>query len=440
MEIKDPVHGTITLSKPEVAVIDSSAFQRLRLIKQLGFSEFSFPGATHSRYIHSLGVCHIAGQAFDYIFADYKFSTPAIRERFRQVLRLGALLHDIGHGPLSHATEEVMPSVASLKIDVYKYRKSASGQINLIDEKRTKASHEDYTIKFITDSHLTQILKTAFPDIDPYHVACLIDKSLESRDDFFIDQGLNFRTILSQLVSSEIDVDRMDYLGRDAYFCGTNYGHVEMNWLLSNFTYHIVDNEVYMALNKRALYTFDDFLISRHHMYLMIYFHHKSIIYEEMLYRYLTSSDCTYQLPSDIEEYVRCTDYSLYEHLSHSNNYWAQKITNRQPFKVLFENHVTHEDPKTHRLMDMLRTTGIDFISASSKQRLSKYHGGSPDDKSFQIFVKDEYSPNEKPITIDKCTEIFQMYEKTRRIERIYVPGEVLERAKKVREQLHTAK
>jgi len=430
MEIKDPVHGTITLARPEVAVLDSPAFQRLRLIKQLGFSEFSFPGATHSRYIHSLGVCHIAGMAFDYIFKNYTFSKPEVRERFRQVLRLGALLHDIGHGPLSHATEEVMPDVATLKIDVYKYRKNQSTA--------KKASHEDYTIKFITDSQLTQTLKAAFPDIDPYHIACLIDKSLESRDDFFIDKGLNFRTILSQLVSSEIDVDRMDYLGRDAYFCGTNYGHVEMNWLLSNFTYHVSEGEVYMALNKRALYTFDDFLISRHHMYLMIYFHHKSIIYEEMLYRYLTSSDCTYRLPADIEAYIKCTDYSLYEHLAASKNYWAQKITLRQPFKVLFENHVTHEDPKMSRLVTMLRETGIDFIAASSQARLSKYHGGSPHDKSFKIFVVDEYSPNETPITIDKCTQVFEMYEKARRIERVYVPAEVLDRAKQVREKLHT--
>ncbi len=435
MEIKDPVHGTITLGREEVSVVDSPAFQRLRLIKQLGFSEFSFPGATHSRYLHSLGVCHIAGMAFDAIFKNYEFSSPATRKRFRQVLRLGALLHDIGHGPLSHATEEVMPDRSMLNIKAYERRKQ-TGQINWLENSKTKASHEDYTIKFITDSPLTETLKKAFPDIDPFHIACLIDKTLESKDDFFIDKGLNFRTILSQLVSSEIDVDRMDYLGRDAYFCGTNYGHVELNWLLTNFTYHVVEQEVYLALNKRALYTFDDFLISRHHMYLMIYFHHKSIIYEEMLYRYLTSPDCKYQLPADINQYLGCTDYSLYEHLSVSQNYWAQKITQRQPFKVLFENHVTHEDPKIHQLTDLLRESGIDFITASSQARLSKYHGGSQEDKSFKIFVIDEYSPQETPITIDKCTQIFEMYEKTRRIERVYVPMEVIDRAKKIRASL----
>lgn len=433
MEIKDPVHGTITLNRDEVSVVDSTAFQRLRLIKQLGFSEFSFPGATHSRYIHSLGVCHIAGQAFDYIFKNYEFSSPGVRARFRQALRLAALLHDIGHGPLSHATEEVMPLRSALKVDVYKHRRNVGQQP---EGPNPKASHEDYTIKFVTDSKLTEVLKKSFPDIEPYYIACLIDKTLESKDDFFIDRGLNYRMILSQLVSSEIDVDRMDYLGRDAYFCGTNYGHVELNWLLSNFTFHIAEQEVYLALNKRALYTFDDFLISRHHMYLMIYFHHKSIIYEEMLYRYLTSTDCSYRLPADIDEYTVCTDYSLYEHLAKSPNYWAQKITRRQPFKVLFENHVTHEDPKINQLADLLRSSGIDFIAASSQARLSKYHGGSQEDKSLRIFVVDEYTPKETPITIDKCTQIFQMYEQTRRIERIYVPSEVLDRAKSLRESL----
>lgn len=436
MEIKDPVHGTMSMNAAEMAVVDSAAFQRLRLIKQLGFSEFSFPGATHSRYLHSLGVCHLAGIAFDYIFKNFKFSNESTRQRFRQVLRLGALLHDIGHGPLSHATEEVMPELSELKIDVYKNKKPVTQQIHLLDDKRTKASHEDFTIKFLTDSSLTPILQKNFSDITPYHIACLIDKTLEAKDDFFVEQGINFRTILSQLVSSEIDVDRMDYLERDAYFCGTNYGHVEQNWLLSNFTYHVQDGEMYLALNKRALYTFDDFLISRHHMYLMIYFHHKSIIYEEMLYRYLKSKDCTYKLPSQIEDYIRCTDYSLYEHLAQSNNYWAQKIAQRQPFKVLFENHVLHEDPKTQNLAEALRASGIDFIMASSKARLSKYHGGSPDDKAFQIFVIDSYSPEEKPITIDKCTEIFEKYEQTRRIERIYVTGEILDKAKKIRESI----
>lgn len=418
MEIKDPIHGSISVTPNEVAILDSPAFQRLRHIKQLGFSEFSFPGATHNRYIHSLGVTHLAGKAFDSIFKNHKFSTEEVRNRLRQCTRLAAMLHDIGHGPLSHTTEEVMPTVASLNVKVYQKKKPEF--LNTQNQDR-RANHEDYTLKIISDSSLTQTLKTQFPDIDPVHVCCLIDKTLESPDDFFKDEGLDFRSVLSQLVSSEMDVDRMDYLARDSYFCGTNYGVIEFNWLLANLTYHVVKGEVHLALNHRALYTFDDFLISRHHMYLMVYFHHKSIIYEEILYRYLVSEDCDYHLPSNVEEYSKFTDYSLYEHMSRSENVWAQRITGRNPYKMLFETHVTKENPRATQMKLALERAGIDVIMASSKARLSKYHSGSPEDKSFQIYVVDQYDPKDTPMTIDKCTEIFQKYEETRSIERLYV-------------------
>src|SRR5690606_4747393 len=122
---------------------------------------------------------------------------------------------------------------------------------------------------------------------------------------------------------------RLDYLERDAYFCGTNYGRVELNWILANLTFHQANGKMYLALNRRALYAFDDFLLARHHMNLMVYFHHKSIIYEEMLSRYLASPECTFFLPPDIEEYLHCTSFALYEHLARDKNEWAQRITNR---------------------------------------------------------------------------------------------------------------
>lgn len=439
MEIKDPIHGALPFNEAELPVLDTPVFQRLRMIKQLGFAEYSFPGATHSRYIHSLGVTYLAGKAFDQIFKEFEFSSLKVKERLRQTLRLAALLHDIGHGPLSHTTEEAMPRVKELNISAYKNRVlPANPQTTLIndDEENRIANHEDYTIKFITDSHLTKVLKSSFPDIEPIHIACLIDKTIKVPDNFFIDQGLNFRTLLAQLVSSEIDVDRMDYLERDAYFCGTNYGKVETEWLMGNFSYHIEDKEVYLALDRRALYTFDDFLISRHHMYLMIYFHHKSIIYEELLYRYLTSDDCKYSLPSDIEEYVKCTDYSLYQHLAESNNPWAKRITQKDLFKVLFEQHITEDSPRLKNLISILEENGIETISASSKARLSKYHMSTATDKTLQIYVIDSHYKDQPPITIDKCTEIFEKYEQTRKIERIYVPAGDMVKARDILSKL----
>src|SRR3954465_8386028 len=107
MEIRDAIHGSIAIDLIELPILDSRYFQRLRQIKQLGFAENSFPSATHNRYIHSLGAMKTASQVFETIFSPTPSShstqlSPATYSRFRAVVRLAALLHDIGHGPLSH--------------------------------------------------------------------------------------------------------------------------------------------------------------------------------------------------------------------------------------------------------------------------------------------------------------------------------------------------
>lgn len=426
MEIRDPVHGSIYYSEPEVAVLDTPEYQRLRAIKQLGFAEFSFPGATHNRYLHSVGVTHLAGVAFDSIFKALPFTKNSTKIRLRQAFRLAALLHDIGHGPLSHTTEQVMPLVDHLAIKIYQQSNKPEMHIN------RRANHEDYTIKYVTDSMIAETIRTGFPDLSPVHVACLIDKTLLCPDDFFIDNGIDYRPILSQLVSSELDVDRMDYLERDSFFCGTNYGKIDLSWILQNMTAHLSEGKMYLALNRRALYAFDDFLISRHHMYLMVYFHHKSIIYEEMLNRYLTSPDCTFVLPANINEYTRYNDYKLHEHLAAVENPWAQRIAQRKPFRVLVELHSTTEDRRAEKMQKRLEAEGIDSIWASSKARLSKYHTASAEDRALQIFVVDQYDRLDKPTPIDQSTEIFTRYEGARIIDRLYVAPEDYARADKL--------
>lgn len=413
MEIRDPIHGSIQLNDGEEAVIDSVEFQRLREIKQLGFSEFSFPGATHNRFLHSIGVSHVAGQVFDSIFRAYPFSKVSVKNRFRQTVKLAALLHDIGHGPLSHTTEQVMPTVDKLDIKIYANQD--------IDQTR-QANHEDYTIKFVTDSDLAEIIKANFLDILPEHVAFLIDKNLKCDESIFIDNGINYRPLLSQIVSSELDADRMDYLERDSFFCGINYGKIDKDWLMQNLSFHLVNQKAYLALNRRALYAFDDFLISRHHMHLMVYFHHKSIIYEEMLNRYLTSDDCKFILPANYKEYTSYTDYKLYEHLDTVDNQWAQRIAQRKPYRVALELH--NQDPeRIERLEKLFVHHNFDVIHASSDARLSKYHSMNPEER-MNIFVIDQYDRWDVPSPIDSATQIFQKYEGTRVIDRFYVAPE----------------
>lgn len=417
MEIRDPLHGSMYFSDAEVRILDTLEFQRLRAIKQLGFSEFSFPGATHNRYLHSLGVSHVAGMVYDSIFKVYPFKKPSRKHAYRQITRLAAMLHDVGHGPLSHTTEQVMPKLSQLKLSVY-------------DGVDRQANHEDYTLKFLLDSNITEVIKTNF-EFTPYHVALLIDKTLPEKDDFFMDGVINIRPVLSQIVSSELDADRMDYLERDSYFCGTNYGKVDIEWLIQNLTLHVSENNAYLALNRRALYSFDDFLISRHHMHLMVYFHHKSIIYEEMLNKYLMSPECDFVLPADIQEYTKYNDYKLYEHLSLSKNPWAQRIAQRKPFKVLIELHSIGENSRFQDLIFSLEKEGFSTIHASSHARLSKYHSGSATDKALDIFVVDSYDKWFEPSPINDSTEIFKKYEGTRVIDRIYIDPIHYEKAEK---------
>lgn len=420
MEIRDPIHGSIYLTDGEEAIIESVEFQRLREIKQLGFSEFSFPGATHNRFLHSIGVSHVAGLVFDSVFRAFPFQKSQNKNRFRQLVKLAALLHDIGHGPLSHTTEEVMPQLSELDIQIFKKQ-------NINPDRQ--ANHEDYTIKFVTDSNISLIIQKFFPDIDPLHVACLIDKNLSCDENIFKDGNIQFRPILSQIVSSELDADRMDYLERDSYFCGINYGKIDRDWLIQNLTLHIKDNSAYLALNRRALYAFDDFLISRHHMHLMVYFHHKSIIYEELLNRYMTSADCSFVLPAKLEEYVGYTDYKLYEHLDTVKNEWAQRIATRKPYRVAIELH-NQETQRSETVQKLLRQQGIDSIWASSNTRLSKYHQTTETDNQNHIFVVDQYDKWDTPSPIGTATQIFSKYEGARVIDRLYVAPENFDRAK----------
>src|SRR5437868_8292268 len=146
MEIRDVIHGSIQIEPAERAIIDSRYFQRMRQIKQLGFAENSFPSATHNRYIHSLGAMHTASRAFETIF---RVAGLKNFDGLRACVRLGALLHDVGHGPLSHTTEFAMPDVRDLEVP------------GMAKSKARKATHEDYTLKMLLDSGLTRLLERA---------------------------------------------------------------------------------------------------------------------------------------------------------------------------------------------------------------------------------------------------------------------------------------
>lgn len=426
-EIRDPIHGNILIDHGERRVIEHGFFQRLRNIKQMGFADLAFPGATHNRYAHSLGTLNLAGRAFDSIFGQHPFVDPSAYSRFRKAVRLAALLHDVGHAPFSHVCEFAMPNLSRLAIPL------------MAGKADRRATHEDYTVKIITDSTLSPLLNAIEPGMGTEHIAGLVNPSIDLNDDFYRDGEINYRPLLCQLVSSELDVDRMDYLRRDSLNSGVGYGHYDGDWININLTLHITEKkEAHLALDPRAIYAFEDFLIARYHMFLMVYFHHKSVIYEELLQRYFEECPGQYQIPHDIEAYMAVDDYHLFSHLRRAKNAWAQRIVNREPYRLLLERHGSGVGIDVDAEIAQLHHEGIHTIEASSRGGLSKYsQPGEKRRKGPTIFVTQKNPSGstfgvEKVIPLEQCTDLFKRYEAERQIIRIYVQGSDYDRAREL--------
>lgn len=230
---RDPLYGYITVDYKIISdLIDTKELQRLRRIRQLSGVSMVFQTAEHSRFTHSLGAYQMANLVISNVDGMNE-----IDEYLKLVFLCSALLHDIGHGPYSHAFENVM-----------------------------EASHEDMTVKLIV-SPLTEVNKIL--SICPT-LACDI-ASVISHDGRF--------PLIESLVSSQLDVDRMDYLSRDAYFTGAAYGHIDYYRILRSMK--IVDNK--LLVKASGVHSIESYLMSRYHMYFQVYYHPVSRAYELIL-------------------------------------------------------------------------------------------------------------------------------------------------------------
>lgn len=420
MEIRDPVHGSIAIFDAEIPILEHAFFQRLRRIKQLGFSEYVFPGATHTRYIHSIGVMHVSTMVFNNLFQG---QDSADLRRLKETLRLGCLLHDIGHAPLSHSTESVMPLVSELKLP----------QRFAINEKR-QASHEDYTIKSIVDSSFTDSFKQVRHQfgIEPEAVAELVTG--ETTDNgYFTVNGVNYFPLLHQLVSSEMDCDRMDYLLRDSYFCGVSYGKFDLDWIIDNLKVCHENNQAFIGITERAISTFDDFLLSRFHMFMMVYFHYRAVCLEQMLMRYFNSST-EYSIPAGIEDYLEHDDPYLYKVLRTSENPWAQRIVNNDIPKKILETFGDNYIDQMNDLKSYFDTEKVDYIFCSSTGRLSKYYNEtSPQQKHpMKVIRESSLSKSHQSIkNIQEATDLFIKYSESHAVNRLHCDFDQLTSAQK---------
>lgn len=223
--IRDSVHGNLQLEEFEVRLTDSPEIQRLRRIKQLGFTYLVYPGANHSRFEHSIGTMYLASRLSRNLQLDDDTQT---------LIRSCAILHDAGHGPFSHVSEGVLDS-----------------------------SHEELTSKLIKESQLGDILSEKF--------------SIKE-----ILKVINGEGPLGQIISGELDVDRMDYLLRDSYYTGVAYGVIDVERLIYNMK---LDGG--LLLRSKGVQAAESMLLARYFMYPSVYQHHTTRIVNSMFRRCL---------------------------------------------------------------------------------------------------------------------------------------------------------
>ena len=428
MHIRDPIHGAIEVNADERALIDSPQYQRLRNVKQLGFADFAFPGATHTRYAHGLGAMAVATRVFDALAPKLDLA-EADRARFRQTLRLAVLFHDLGHAPLSHATERIMPPAAQLQVPAW-----------VQSEKRLEpgrqADHEDYTLKLLLDSGLAADLRRLVGGrgIEPEHIAALVCGRAPPGPAVFESRGRDLLPVLRQVVSGELDADRMDYLQRDSFYTGVNYGKFDADWIIQNLASVEREGRVYLALEQRGVMAFEDFLLSRYHMFLGVYFHSASVGYEQLLYRYCETNQGEYQLPADIDAYLRHDDVALLAALRQSENPWAKRIVRRQGYRMVLETGpfdaapsafnpppgtAAHAppaaSPDVHQAQARLEAEGIDCFTTESRSVLSHYG------REATLWVKTRRGAE---VPIGDYTPLYQRYAEPATLARLYVVPE----------------
>lgn len=225
-EIRDPVHGYIYLNDVERKVIDTPTFQRLRRIRQLAGAHLTYPGAQHTRFEHSVGTLYLADRACRVLQNKGYLSNEDCDE-----IRVAALLHDCGHGAFSHLMEEVMT------------------------EKRG-ITHEDVTRRVLVETEIKDILEEH--GFSPKRVAELC-----------LGLSREHKGFVNSLLGGGLSVDLMDYLLRDSYFTGVEYGMVDVHRIINSFD--VYDDN--LAIDYAALYAFEALMIARYEMFRAVYFH-----------------------------------------------------------------------------------------------------------------------------------------------------------------------
>ena len=279
--IRDPIHGNINIYESEEAILNTKEFQRLRYISQLSLCSFVYPGATHNRFAHSLGAMHLAGEYYKSICQN---SGLEFEKEIFLALRLAAMVHDIGHGPFSHVFE-----------------RSIKFYFSKVKNDHKSFHHEDMSYKILKERLFDKIDSSVFDLV----LKLISGKNLPS-DKLF----------LSQIISSEIDADRSDFLLRDAFYSGVNYGQYEIKRLLETISLSQVNSKTVLTFKFKGLMALESFIFARYNMYRGVYFHHTNLIGDAMIARamfYLLENELfPLESISDPVEFIKWNDHRLF--------------------------------------------------------------------------------------------------------------------------------
>jgi HD superfamily phosphohydrolase len=270
-EIKDPVHGYVYITEAEKDVIDSYPIQRLRRLRQLAGSEYVYPGANHTRFEHCLGVMYLAGKVL-----ENPHISQLISEEEENVCRIAGLLHDVGHGPFSHVFEGVL--------------------IKNLDK-----THEDLTSWIIKKSEVADKLEKM--GYNPEEVGELAVGKLHKKDRAFLDQ----------IISSAVDVDKQDFIVRDTYHTGAEYGFIDVFRLI-----HALDVlGENLAVELGALSALEAIVIARIESFKSIYFHRVGRAAQIMLATAMEKANSELGLTGfkTPEEFMALDDYTVWSAL-----------------------------------------------------------------------------------------------------------------------------
>jgi HD superfamily phosphohydrolases len=369
-EVRDPIYGFIPFTELEKLVIEQPAFQRLRRISQLALTHYVYPGATHTRLSHSLGVMHTASLMYQSVVEssgedlkrEFYFDDSSL-SRMHQIVRLAALLHDIGHSPFSHALESVMP------------KNKKTGE---------QYKHEDYTIAII-NKIIGDIPKNSPHQISKESITDLIDrKGLELK---------SFALFFKSLISSQLDADRADYLLRDSYHCGVKYGVYDHPRLVNSITLGFDQyNNPFIGIKEESWQLAESLVLARYWMHFYVYLHKTRRIFDyhlEEAVKYIFQ-DKNLPAPSSLNKYIELDDGSIWEKLKkNKNNVHCNAILNRDHFRLLYSNSKVdsdYENTKFSKIIDKLEEQNIEYFIDSFSSNFYKTETDKKPDNADSYF------------------------------------------------------